>query len=153
MNEITIRSFTVEQIPAVLDFERELRRQEPDTYFWDIDEAYEMQLKASFSNPAFASARSLLAYRGQQVVGRIDANIMASYFDGSTNEAYLNWICVLKSERHQGTARLLMAELRQRLKAEGVDYLVALTAENGEAARFYDSVEGSSFFRGINIQL
>ena len=37
---IDIKRFEKEDIDKVIAFEKELRRQEPDTYFWDIDEKY-----------------------------------------------------------------------------------------------------------------
>ena len=78
-----------------------------------------------------------------QVVGRIDVVRIPSHFDGSV-KAYLDWICVLKSARHKGVAQALMNEMRSRLKAEGIDTLIALTASNDEAQSFYRSVPDSS---------
>lgn len=66
-----------------------------------------------------------------------------SRFDGSVS-GYLDWICVLKSSRHAGTAQALLAELRQRLKLAGATRLIALMAANEEAQRFYRAVEGAS---------
>ena len=51
---------------------------------------------------------------------------------------------MLKSARHKGVAQALMNEMRSRLKAEGIDTLIALTASNDEAQRFYKSVPDSS---------
>ena len=35
-----IKRFERADIEKVITFEKELRKQEPDTYFWDIDEKY-----------------------------------------------------------------------------------------------------------------
>ena len=78
-----------------------------------------------------------------KVVGRIDSTMIKSRFDGST-KAYLDWICVVKNYRHRGVAQTLMAELRKQLKERGIDTLIALTASNEEAQRFYKSVPDSS---------
>ena len=51
---------------------------------------------------------------------------------------------MLKSARHKGVAQALMNKMRSRLKAEGIDTLIALTASNDEAQRFYKSVPDSS---------
>ena len=72
-------------------------------------------------------------------VGRIDASLIYSRFDGSV-KAYLDWICVIKSCRHKGVAQALMAALRKELKARGVDTLIGLIASNEEAQRFYRSL-------------
>ena len=68
--------------------------------------------------------------------------MIASHFDGSV-KAYLDWICVIKSCRHRGVAQALLAELRARLKARGIDTLIALTASNEEAQRFYRAIPDS----------
>ena len=133
-----IRAYTAERIDDVLRFERELRQEESD-WGWEIDEAYTAKVRASFSDPAFADSISLLAYEEERVLGRIDCAMIKSHFDGST-KAYLDWICVLKSARHRGVAQALLAELRARLRERQVDTLIALTAANEEAQRFYKSV-------------
>ena len=136
-----ITNYTEKDIPAVLDFERRLRDEE-DVWGWEIDEKYISDVKASFHDDRFQNALSLLAWEDGRVIGRIDAVLIPSHFDGSV-KAYLDWICVLKSRRHQGAAQALLAALRKRLKALGVDTLIALTAANDEAQRFYKSVENS----------
>ena len=140
--EIKIELYTKEKIPDVLAFERQLRAEE-DVWGWEIDDAYLKSVTDSFDDPRFQNALSLLAYIGEQVVGRIDVVRIPSYFDG-TVKAYLAWICVLKSARHKGVAQALMNEMRSRLKAEGIDTLSALTASNDEAQSFYRSVPDSS---------
>ena len=138
---LTIQPYTRERIPDVLDFERRLR-QEEDFWGWEIDDAYIRAVERSFDDSAFDQTLSLLAYEGDAVVGRIDAALIPSRFDGST-KAYLDWICVVKSARHQGVAQRLMAALRAELKARGIATLVALTASNEEAQRFYRAVQNA----------
>ncbi len=46
-----IIDYTRELIPAVMDFERRLRAEEP-FYSWDIDEAYQKRMEASLTIPA-----------------------------------------------------------------------------------------------------
>lgn len=142
MEKIKIELYTKERIPDVLAFEKQLRAEE-DVWGWEIDDAYIKSVTDSFDDPRFQNALSLMAYIGEQVVGRIDVVRIPSYFDG-TVKAYLDWICVLKSARHKGVAQALMNEIRSRLKAEGIDTLIALTASNDEAQRFYKSVPDSS---------
>lgn len=134
-----IKRYTKERIADVILFEKNLRVEE-DFWGWDIDEGYISAVTKSFEDPAFSNSISFLAYIGDQVVGRIDAALICSRFDGST-KAYLDWICFLKSQRHRGVAQQLMNRLRQELKALQVDTLVALIASNDEAQRFYRSLE------------
>ena len=147
-----IIGYTRECIPEVMDFERRLREEEP-FYSWEIDEAYQKRMEASFDDPRFANAISLLAREGGRVVGRIDGSLIASRFDGTVN-GYLDWICVVKSSRHAGTAQALLAELRRRMKQAGAGQLIALMAANEEAQRFYRAVEGAAIHdEGIWIDL
>ena len=141
MDEITIAAFTRDEIDRVIEFEKRLRAEEPDTYFWEPDEAYRRALEASFSDDRFQNALSFLARRGDRVIGRIDASLIASRMDAVCCAAYLDWICVLKSERHSRTAQRLLEALRKELKARKVSILIALMARNQEAQRFYRSVE------------
>ena len=136
-----IRAYTKELIPDVLDFERRLREEE-SFWGWEIDEAYIESVVRSFDDPAFDRCVSLLAYAQESVVGRIDANLIYSRFDGSV-KAYLDWICVVKSSRHQGAAQALMNALREELKRRGVKTLVGLIAVNEEAQRFYRALPGA----------
>ena len=138
---LVILPYTSGRIEDVLSFERRLRAEE-DVWGWEIDDAYIAQVKKSFVGDAFRDALSFLAYEAGQVVGRIDAALIRSHFDGST-KAYLDWICVLKSCRHKGVAQALLNRLRAELKTRGVDTLIALTAANDEAQRFYKSVPNS----------
>ncbi len=141
---VTVEPFTRDRIGDVLDFERELRRQEPDTFFMDAEEGYQVLLERSFEDSRFSNAVSLLAYRSGRVVGRIDSVILAARSDASCTCAYLDWICVLKEERHRQVAQFLLRELRRKLKVCGVDTLVAIMAHNPDSLRFYRAVEDAS---------
>ena len=138
MKNIKVVRYTREKIPDVLQFEKDLRKEE-DFWNWSIDESYVQSVTKSFESEMFDNSISLLAYAGEKVVGRIDSSIIASHFDGSI-KAYLDWICVIKSYRHRGIAQLLMAKLREELKEKGVETLVGLIAANEEAQRFYRSL-------------
>ncbi|MBQ6292804.1 MAG: GNAT family N-acetyltransferase [Lachnospiraceae bacterium] len=151
---IAIKEFQKEDIERVIEFERELRRQEPDTYYWEPDEAYAQQLKKSFEDPRFNTALSFLAVKDDKVIGRIDASLITSRSDASCFAAYLDWICVLKNERHNGAAQALLKCLREECRKRGAGILIALMAENAEAQRFYRSVEDASIHdTGIWIEI
>ena len=60
------------------------------------------------------------------------------------------WICVIKSSRQQGVAQRRLENVRQILKDRHIDTLLALTAANEEAQRFYQSVP-DSVMRDIGI--
>ena len=138
---IRVVLYTGDRIPDVLKFEEQLRKEE-DFWGWEIDDAYIESVKASFRDEKFGSALSFLAYMEDKVVGRIDAVMLPSHFDGSV-KAYLDWICVLKSCRHRGVAQAMMSALKNELKIREIDTLIALTASNEEAQRFYRSIPDS----------
>ncbi len=107
----------------------------------------------STNAPRFSNAISLPACESGQVIGRIDGAILASRFDGSVN-GYLDWICMVKSIRHAGTAQALLAELRRQMKQAGASQLIALMAANEDTQRFYRAVEGANIHdEGIWIDL
>ncbi|MBR5768331.1 MAG: GNAT family N-acetyltransferase [Clostridia bacterium] len=141
---LCIRKFEKDDVPMVIEFERELRRQEPDTFFWDPDDTYAGHLKRSFDDPRFNTAMSFIAVRDGKVIGRIDASLISSRSDAACFGAYLDWICVLKSERHNKVGQELLNALRAECRERGVGLLIALTAGNDEAQSFYKSVEGAS---------
>ena len=139
-----IKKFEKEDIPEVMAFERELRRQEQDTYYWEPDEAYAEQLEKSFDDPRFNTVMSWIALQDGRVVGRIDASLLSSRSDAACCSAYLDWICVLKDERHRGVAQALLKALRAECRERGAGVLIALTANNDEAQRFYGRIEDAA---------
>lgn len=145
---LDIRRYTKDKIPDVLDFENRLREEE-NFWGWEINDAYIRAVEKSFDDSAFANSISLLAYDDNKVVGRIDSTMIASHFDGS-KKAYLDWICVIKSYRHMGVAQRMLETLREMLKNDRIDTLIALTASNEEAQSFYKSVPYSEM-RDIGI--
>ena len=137
-----IKRYTKERIGDVIDFEKRLREEE-NFWGWEIDDKYIADVTRSFEDEKYAHSVSLLAYKEGKVLGRIDSTLICSHFDGSV-KAYLDWICVVKSARHQGVAQALLAALRKTLREEyGVDTMIALMAGNPEAQRFYRSVESA----------
>ncbi len=151
---IEIKEFEKDDIERVIAFEKELRFQEPNTYYWDPDETYEKLLEQSFSDQRFNTALSFIAINNGKVIGRIDASLISSRSDASCFSAYLDWICVLKSERHNKVAQALLNALRTECKKQGVGLLIALAANNDEAQRFYKSVEDASMHdKGVWIDI
>ena len=139
---ISIVKLTEAMLPAVFAFERRLSEEEPGYYNWTEEAGYEDKVRASFSGGIFDQALTLVALHDDDIVGRIDAALIPTHFDGSV-KAYLDWICVLKSWRHRGVAQQLMDALREELSARGIDTLVGLIAANEEAQRFYRAMNGA----------
>ena len=140
----TIKAFEQDDVDRVIAFEQELRKQEPDTYYWEPDETYAGNLERCFDDPLFNTAMSFIALKNGCVIGRIDASLIASRSDASCCSAYLDWICVLKNERHRQVAQALLDALKAECKKRGAGILIALMANNEEAQRFYRSVKDAS---------
>ena len=141
---VEIKAFEKDDINRVITFEHDLREQEPDTYYWDPDEAYRKHLEQSFEDERFNTAISFIAVKEEKVIGRVDASLISSRSDASCFSAYMDWICVLKSERHNKVAQALLNALRAECKKRGVGVLIALMANNEEAQAFYKGVEDAS---------
>ena len=140
---LRIEQLTEAHLPALFAYERRLSEEEPGFYRWTEEPGYRDKVRALFQDKRFENALSFVAMTEMgEIVGRIDAALIPSHFDGSI-KAYLDWICVLKSYRHQGVAQALMAALRKELKARSVDTLVGLIAANDEAQRFYRSMQNA----------
>ena len=139
-----VKEFEKDDIDRVIAFERELRKQEPDTYYWEPDTTYRKLLEQSFEDDRFRNAISFIAVQDDKVIGRIDASLISSRSDASCFSAYMDWICVLKSERHHKVAQALLNVLREKCREQDVGVLIALTANNDEAQNFYKSVENAS---------
>lgn len=146
--KLEIQTYTKDKIADVLNFERNLRKEE-DFWGWEFNPAYVSAVEKSFDDKSFGDSISLLAYIDDSVVGRSDASLIANHFDGS-KKAYLDWICVIKSQRHQGIAQQLLESLQKILKDRQIDTLIVLTAADEKAQRFYKSVP-NSVMRDIGI--
>ena len=139
-----IKEFEKDDIGRVIAFEKELRKQEPDTYYSEPDDDYRKKLEQSFTDQRFNTAISFIAVKEDKVIGRIDASLISSRSDASCFSAYLDWICVLKNERHHEVAQALLKALREECRKQGVGILIALMANNSEAQSFYRNIEGAS---------
>lgn len=141
VNVFHVEMLKESMLPALFDFERRLSEEEPGYYSWTEDANYQDKVRASFQASQFENALSFVAMtEGQEIVGRIDASLIPTHFDGSM-KCYLDWICVLKSWRHKGVAQAMMETLRNELAAKGIDTLVGLIAANEEAQCFYRAMQ------------
>lgn len=91
-----------------------------------------MQLEKSFADESFNNTFLLIAQRSGQVIRKIDASIISSRSDTSCFSAYLDCICILKSERHNKVMQTLSEELKKELKERVVGLLIALMGNNNE---------------------
>ena len=84
-----VKEFEKDDIDRVIAFERELRKQEPDTYYWEPDTTYRKLLEQSFEDERFRNAISFIAVQDDKVIGRIDASLISSRSDPPSDEKLL----------------------------------------------------------------
>ena len=87
---IEIFEFTIDKIDKIIEYEKKLRQEEPNIYFWEPNEEYKNKLILSFQDERFVNAISFLAIEGEDVIGRIDASIVSSRADAECSTAYLD---------------------------------------------------------------
>ena len=83
-----IKEFEKDDIDKVIAFENELRKQEPDTYYWELNETYRKQLEQSFEDQRFKTSMSFIAVKENKVIGRIDASLISRVQKSSTNRNF-----------------------------------------------------------------
>ena len=87
-----IKEFEKDDIDKVIAFENELRKQEPDTYYWESNETYRKQLEQSFEDQRFKTSMSFIAVKENKVIGRIDASLISRVQKSSTNRNLMEQI-------------------------------------------------------------
>lgn len=143
--------YTADLIDDVIRFENELRKEEP-MYDWQLDDTYVDDVLLSFKEQGDNALSYLAIWKGN-VVGRIDAGIVHSHFDGIP-KAYLDWVCVLPSYRHKGVGKALMNALTKELQEREIDTIVGIAAGNPEAKSYYHAMENAMFQdEGVFIEL
>ena len=140
-----IEMLTIENIDKLIDFERESRETEPDTFIdeFNADDLKRGTLKA-LKNPVYSSARCMMCLNDEnRVIGCIDFSVVSSYSFGGNLQVYVDWVYVLKEFRHMGVGQFLFAQMEEYIKKLGVGEYFLFTAENDEAQKFYRNVEGA----------
>ncbi len=102
----------------------------------------EQGIKDRILDPFFHRTASILARENGRVVGRIEYHFYGCLQDGS-RMAYVDWVYVLKSYRHNGIAQMLFREFERACTENNIDQYYLIRAENQEADRFYHHFEGA----------
>ena len=109
--------------------------EEPD--MMTTDKIDENGIRNRVSDPFFNQSTSILAKMDGQVVGRIEYHFYGCMQDGY-RMAYVDWVYVLKSYRHQGIAQKLFAEFEKDCEKNNINQYYLIRARNDEADRFYN---------------
>lgn len=114
---------------------------EPDMMTSDLID--EIGIKERIYNPFYRNTKSLLAFDGENVIGRIEYHFYGCLQDGY-KMAYVDWVYVLKSYRCHGVARGLFCEFEKDCLENEINQYYLICATNEYADKFYksfDSVE------------
>ena len=126
-----------ENISEFIDYLKMAMIEEPDVLMsYEIDEE---GIKSRISNSFFNSI-NILARTDNKIVGRIEYHFYGCIQDGY-KMAYVDWVYVLKSYRHQGIAQKLFKEFERDCIRNNIDEYFLICAENEEADKFYKHFE------------
>ncbi|MBQ7336688.1 MAG: GNAT family N-acetyltransferase [Clostridia bacterium] len=104
-----------------------------------VDEA---GIRARLNDPFYQNTPSILAFDGDQVVGRIEYHFYGCLQDGY-RMAYVDWVYVLLEYRHKGIAQQLFKEFEKDCRRNRIDQYYLIRATNPNADRFYHSFENA----------
>ena len=134
---MTFERLSSENVEEYIDYLKAAVQEEPDvlaSYVID-EEGIKSRVKGSFFNIV-----NILARVDGRIVGRIEYHFYGCIQDGY-KMAYVDWVYVLKSYRHQGIAQKLFAEFEKDCAGKGIDEYFLICAENAEAVSFYNNFE------------
>ena len=121
-------------VDEYIDYLKIAMSQEPDLMV--ANNVDEEGLKNRVTDPFFNKTTSILAKVDGKVVGRIEYHFYGCIQDGY-RMAYVDWVYVLKSYRHQGIAQKLFAEFEKDCVKNGINQYYLIRARNDEADSFY----------------
>ena len=114
--------------------------EEPDM-MW-IDQVDEEAILKRVGDPFYQNTKSIMAFDGENVVGRIEYHFYGCLQDGY-RMAYVDWVYVLPSYRHSGIAQQLFKEFEKDCAANRINQYYLIRATNPGADKFYHSFENA----------
>ena len=114
--------------------------EEPDL-IW-IEQVDEEAILKRLGDPFYLNTKSIMAFDGENVVGRIEYHFYGCLQDGY-RMAYVDWVYVLPQYRHQGIAQQLFTEFEKDCNAKQVNQYYLIRATNPSADKFYHSFENA----------
>ena len=114
--------------------------QEPDMML--IDHIDENAIRDRIDDPFYQSKKSILAIKNGEVIGRMEYHFYGCLQDGY-RMAYVDWVYVLKSYRHNGVAQGLFREFEKDCTNNSINQYYLIRATNKEAERFYNSFDNA----------
>jgi ribosomal protein S18 acetylase RimI-like enzyme len=136
---------SIQNIDLLAAFEQKARATEPDTFINEFSvEQFRADTLKALENPVYSGARCLMCIdESENMVGRLDFTLIPSFAFGGDLRAYVDWVYVLKENRHRGVAQLMFEKMEEYLRDCGIHEFFLISAENDEAQSFYSSMKSS----------
>lgn len=135
-----IKWLTEENVDDYIAYLTQALSLEPDLMCTDVVD--EISIKQAVGNRNNGLCHSLLAYEDNKVIGRLEFHFYVCLQD-LFKMAYVDWLYVLPSYRHQGVAQQLFKEFEKFCVKQRVNQYFLIQADNGNAQRFYRSFENA----------
>ncbi len=134
---MSIRRLTIDDIDKIISLEKQLREDEPDTYF-DLNEDF---LRENYKTIDDDNQNiTFILEDNDEIIGRVDLILMKSHFDFES-VGYVDWIFVRKPYRGKGLAKQLLKKAQEWFIENDVSFYYLFVARNEQAKAFYDSVD------------
>jgi len=142
--ELRVELLNTENINKLVDFEVQSRVTEAEIFSNNFDkDSFKSKTLKALTNPSYKSCFCLLCFNEHEnVVGRVDFCLLPSLAFGGDLRAYVDWVYVLKEERHKGIAQFLFNKMEEILRQKEAGEYILIVAENKDAQRFYESLKG-----------
>lgn len=112
--------------------------EEPDM-MW-VTQMDEEAILGRLEDPFYQNTKSILAFDGENVVGRIEYHFYGCLQDGY-RMAYVDWVYVLPAYRHKSIAQLLFKAFEKDCVKHSINQYYLIRATNPNADKFYHSFE------------
>ncbi|MCL2406866.1 MAG: GNAT family N-acetyltransferase [Defluviitaleaceae bacterium] len=132
---------SAKNLDALIEFEIKARETDTDIFITPLDiEVLRLSTATAIKTPAYNSAKCLLCISDDGcIIGRLDFTILPVLAFSPEIRAFVDWIYVLKNNRHTGAGKLLIKEMKEYAASVGAKEYFLIAARNDEAQRFYRS--------------
>ena len=137
---MVFETLSSDNVDEYIEYLKNAMDEEPELMM--ADRVDEDGIKNRVADPFFNKTISILAKIDNRVVGDIEYHFYGCMQDGY-RMAYVDWVYVLKSYRHQGMAQKLFAEFEKDCEKHNIDQYYLICARNDDANRFYKHFVGA----------
>ena len=143
MDNLTLRykKLNKNNISDYVEYAKKVIAAEP--FLSEVECTDEQVVLKIMNDKFFKKSNNILAYRGENVVGRIEYHFYGCLGCGVERMAYVSWVCTLKEARHSGVARGLFKQFEKECRKHGIDQYYLIAAENDEAKSFYGAFKNA----------